>query len=62
MSIEYTGTDKKGTSEDMATCHGAAFEYALNIAFELKKQKLSHLAEITLIHKTDPHQYICSAF
>jgi len=36
-----------GTGHAMATCQGAAFEYALNIAFELKKQKLSHLAEIT---------------
>ncbi|MEA3461998.1 MAG: FAD/NAD(P)-binding oxidoreductase, partial [Bacteroidota bacterium] len=36
-----------GTGHAMATCQGAAFEYAMNIAFELKKQKLSHLAEIT---------------
>ncbi|MEN8204042.1 MAG: FAD/NAD(P)-binding oxidoreductase [Bacteroidota bacterium] len=38
-----------GTGHSMATCQGAAFEYTLNIAFELKKQKLSHLAEITWI-------------
>lgn len=38
-----------GTGHPMATCQGAAFEYALNIAFELKKRKLSHLAEITWI-------------
>ncbi len=36
-----------GTGHPMATCQGAAFEYALNIAFELKKRKLSHLADIT---------------
>lgn len=36
-----------GTGHAMATCQGAAFEYAMNIAFELKKHKLSHLAEIT---------------
>ncbi|MEN8156505.1 MAG: FAD-dependent oxidoreductase [Bacteroidota bacterium] len=36
-----------GTGHPMATCQGAAFEYTLNIAFELRKQKLSHLAEIT---------------
>ncbi|MBN1984816.1 MAG: NAD(P)/FAD-dependent oxidoreductase [Prolixibacteraceae bacterium] len=38
-----------GTGHPMATCQGAAFEYALNIAFELKRRKLSHLAEITWI-------------
>lgn len=38
-----------GTGHPMATCQGAAFEYALNIAFELKQRKLSHLAEITWI-------------
>ena len=38
-----------GTGHAMATCQGAAFEYALNVAFELKKQKLDHLAEITWI-------------
>ncbi len=38
-----------GTGHPGATCQGAAFEYALNIAFELKQQKLSHLAEITWI-------------
>ncbi len=38
-----------GTGHPMATCQGAAFEYALNIAFELKKRKLLHLAEITWI-------------
>ncbi len=36
-----------GTGHPMATCQGAAFEYVLNIAFELRKQNLSHLAEIT---------------
>lgn len=38
-----------GTGHPMATCQGAAFEYALNIAFELKRRKLSHMAEITWI-------------
>ncbi|MDX8341109.1 FAD/NAD(P)-binding oxidoreductase [Draconibacterium sp. IB214405] len=38
-----------GTGHAMATCQGAAFEYALNIAFELKRRKLLHLAEITWI-------------
>lgn len=36
-----------GTGHPSATCQGAAFEYALNIAFELKRRKLSHMAEIT---------------
>ncbi len=35
-----------GTGHGMATCQGAAFEYALNIAFEIGKRKLSHLADI----------------
>ena len=38
-----------GTGHPAATCQGAAFEYALNIAFELKQRKLSHMAEITWI-------------
>ncbi len=38
-----------GTGHPAATCQGAAFEYALNIAFELKRRKLSHMAEITWI-------------
>ncbi len=38
-----------GTGSPTATCQGAAFEYALNIAFELKQRKLSHMAEITWI-------------
>ncbi|MBK6282806.1 MAG: NAD(P)/FAD-dependent oxidoreductase [Draconibacterium sp.] len=38
-----------GTGHPGATCQGAAFEYALNIAFEIKQRKLSHLAEITWI-------------
>ena len=36
-----------GTGHGMATCQGAAFEYVLNIAFEIRKQKLDHLADIT---------------
>ncbi len=35
-----------GTGHPKATCQGAAFEYALNIAFEIKKRKLSHLANM----------------
>jgi len=38
-----------GTGHAMATCQGAAFEYALNIAFEVKKRKLEHLADIIWI-------------
>lgn len=38
-----------GTGHPSATCQGAAFEYALNIAFELKRKKLDHLAKITWI-------------
>ncbi len=36
-----------GTGHPMATCQGAAFEYILNVAFEIRKRKLSHMAEIT---------------
>ncbi len=36
-----------GTGHPGATCQGAAFEYILNVAWELKRRKLSHLAEIT---------------
>ena len=35
-----------GTGHPLATCQGAAFEYALNIAFEVNKRKLNHLADI----------------
>ncbi len=35
-----------GTGHPMATCQGAAFEYALNISFEVNKRKLNHLADI----------------
>lgn len=38
-----------GTGHPMATCQGAAFEYSLNIAFEINKRKLNHMAEITWI-------------
>jgi sulfide:quinone oxidoreductase len=38
-----------GTGHPMATCQGAAFEYALNVAFEINKRKLNHMAEITWI-------------
>ena len=35
-----------GTGHALATCQGAAFEYVLNIAFEVHKRKLSHMADI----------------
>jgi sulfide:quinone oxidoreductase len=38
-----------GTGHPNATCQGAAFEYILNVAFEINKRKLHDLAEITLI-------------
>jgi sulfide:quinone oxidoreductase len=38
-----------GTGHPMATCQGAAFEYSLNVAFEINKRKLNHMAEITWI-------------
>jgi len=38
-----------GTGHRMATCQGAAFEYALNVAFEVRKRKLDHLADIIWI-------------
>ena len=38
-----------GTGHAMATCQGAAFEYALNIAFEINKRKWDHLADIVWI-------------
>lgn len=52
MELMKAGKKQKfliGTGHPMATCQGAAFEYALNIAFELKKRKLLHMAEITWI-------------
>jgi len=36
-----------GTGHPTATCQGAAFEYILNVAFEIRKRKLNHLADIT---------------
>jgi len=38
-----------GTGHPMATCQGAAFEYSLNIAFEIHKRKLDDMAELTWI-------------
>ncbi len=38
-----------GTGHHMATCQGAAFEYVLNVAFEVKKRKLEHLSDIIWI-------------
>ncbi len=38
-----------GTGHSTATCQGAAFEYALNIAFEIKERNLTHMAEIIWI-------------
>ncbi len=31
----------------MATCQGAAFEYILNVAYEIRKRKLTDMAELT---------------
>ena len=36
-----------GTGHPMATCQGAAFEYILNVAYEIRKRKLSHMADLT---------------
>lgn len=38
-----------GTGHALATCQGAAFEYALNIAFEINKRKLNKLADLVWI-------------
>lgn len=38
-----------GTGHGSATCQGAAFEYTLNVAFELKRRGLLDKAEITWI-------------
>ncbi len=38
-----------GTGHPGATCQGAAFEYILNVAWELKRRNLSDLATITWI-------------
>ncbi len=36
-----------GTGHPLATCQGAGFEYALNVAFEINKRKLMDKAKIT---------------
>jgi sulfide:quinone oxidoreductase len=38
-----------GTGHPTATCQGAAFEYALNVAHQIKERKLQDFAEITWI-------------
>jgi sulfide:quinone oxidoreductase len=38
-----------GTGHAMATCQGAAFEYILNVAYEISKLGLSKMAQITWI-------------
>jgi len=38
-----------GTGHPLATCQGAAFEYSLNIAFEINKRNLNRMAELTWI-------------
>ena len=38
-----------GTGHPTATCQGAAFEYALNVAFEINKHQLARQAEIIWI-------------
>jgi len=35
-----------GTGHPMATCQGAAFEYILNVAYEIRKRKLTDMAEL----------------
>jgi sulfide:quinone oxidoreductase len=35
-----------GTGHSMATCQGAAFEYVLNIAFEVRKRNLEDFSEL----------------
>jgi sulfide:quinone oxidoreductase len=35
-----------GTGHPNATCQGAAFEYILNVAFEIKRRKLERLADL----------------
>ena len=38
-----------GTGHPPATCQGAVFEYALNIAYEIKSRGLLHMAETSLV-------------
>jgi sulfide:quinone oxidoreductase len=38
-----------GIGHPTATCQGAAFEYILNVANQIKKRNLSHMADITWI-------------
>lgn len=38
-----------GTGNGMATCQGAAFEYALNLVFEIRERKLDNFAEVIWI-------------
>jgi sulfide:quinone oxidoreductase len=38
-----------GTGHPTATCQGAAFEYALNLANEIRESKLTHMAEVTYL-------------
>ncbi len=38
-----------GTGHALSTCQGAGFEYLLNIAFEVNKRKLNHLAKFVWI-------------
>lgn len=38
-----------GTGNGTATCQGAAFEYALNITFEIRRRKLEDFAEVIWI-------------
>ncbi len=38
-----------GTGHSMATCQGAAFEYILNVAYEINRRKLRDKAELTWI-------------
>jgi sulfide:quinone oxidoreductase len=38
-----------GTGHAMSTCQGAAFEYILNVDFEIKRRGLEHMAEVIWI-------------
>lgn len=38
-----------GTGHGTCTCQGAAFEYVVNLEFELRQRKLRHLADITYL-------------
>ncbi|HRY32829.1 MAG TPA: FAD/NAD(P)-binding oxidoreductase [Bacteroidales bacterium] len=49
MTSGFRQTFLIGTGHALATCQGAAFEYALNVAFEIRKRGLENLADIIWI-------------